>query len=117
MVSPYRAIDTTIREGAIGDWLDDKKVAIEPRTGQRIKPKGVENDFFPFRFQKYLAILGKPNEDFLMLLQPHRKESKPLTFKRINENKVEVMCGSRKDIIEFTETGVKLTKGDKEIVF
>ena len=117
MVSPDRAIDTTIREGAIGDWLDDKTVAIEQRTGQRIKPKGPEADFFPFRYQKYLAIPGKPNEDFLMLLQPHRKSNKPLTFKRINENKIEVICHGRKDIIEFTETGVKLTKGDKEIVF
>jgi len=117
LVSPERAIDTTIYEGAIGDWLADTTIAIEQRTGQRIKPKGIVDDFLPFRFQKYLAIKGKPNEDFLMLLQPHRKEIKPLTFKRINENKVEVMCGGRKDIIEFTETGVKLTKGNKEIVF
>ena len=115
VLSPERTVDTTLRDGAIGDWLDTSTVAIEQRTGQRIKAKGTEKDFWPFRYQKYLAIPGKPNENFLMVLQPHRTTSPQLTVKKISETKLEVINGKRKDVIEFVDGGVKLTKGGKVI--
>ena len=117
VLSPSRAIDRTVREGAIGDWIDEKTVAIEQRTGERIKPKGTEKDLFPFRNLKYLAIPARPDEDFLMVLHPRRKTTKSLVVKKISDTQIEVVCGNRKDIIEFTTDGVKLTKGGKQISF
>ncbi|MFZ4454583.1 MAG: heparinase II/III domain-containing protein [Bacteroidales bacterium] len=117
VVSPERAIDQTVRDGAIGDWMDENTVAIEQRTGQRIKAKGSEKDFLPFRIQKYLAFTGKPSENFLIVLQPHRKATAPLVVKKMGENKMEITCGKRKDVIEFTTEGVKLTKGGKQLQF
>ncbi len=116
VLSPYRPIDCTVREGAIGDWLDDQTLAIEQRTGERIKPKSSENDIFPFRYQKYLAIPAKPNENFLMVLHPHRKNSVPLKVNKISDTKIEVICSKRKDVIVFTTDGITLDKGGKEII-
>ena len=117
VLSPERPIDRTVREGAIGDWLDEKTVAIEQRTGERIKPKDTENDLFPFRFQKYLAFTAKPNESFLIVMQPRRKNNSPLIINKLSETKMEVTCGKRKDIIEFTTEGVNLSKGGKQLNF
>jgi len=115
VLSPERTIDTTVRDGAIGDWVDTSTNVIEPRTGQRLRAKGKENDFWPFRYQKYLAIPGKANENFLMVLQPHRTTTPQLSVKKISEKKLEVTYGKRKDVIEFVDGGVKLTKGGKVI--
>lgn len=115
VLSPERPIDRTVREGAIGDWVDEKTVAIEPRNGERIKQKSTESDFFPFRFQKYLAISGKPNENFLIVLQPRQSNAPKLNIRKLDNSKIEVVCGKRKDIIEFTATGVNLNKGGRRI--
>lgn len=117
VLSPERTVDTTVRDGAIGDWVDASTNVIEPRTGQRLKAKGKENDFWPFRYQKYLAIPGKPNENFLMVLQPHRTTTPLLKIKKISETKIEVQDGNRKDVIEFVDGGVQLKKGEKVISF
>ena len=117
VLSPERTVDTTLRDGAIGDWVDASTNVIEPRTGQRLKAKGQENDFWPFRYQKYLAIPGKQNENFLMVLQPHRTTTPLLKIKKISETKIEVQDGNRKDVIEFVDGGVQLKKGEKVISF
>ena len=115
VLSPERPIDRTIREGAIGDWVDEKTVAIEPRNGEKIKPKGTESDFFPFRFQKYLAFSGKPNENFLIVLHPRHTNAPKLNIRKLDNFKIEVDCENRTDIIEFTATGINLNKGGKRI--
>jgi len=116
VLSPERKIDTTLYEGSIGDWMDAKaKDSIGIVKGNA--SKATTNDFFPFRYQKFMTISGKPNEGFLMLLHPHRKNTKTFSYKKISETKIEVQNGSRKDVIEFIDGGVKLTKGGKEISF
>lgn len=117
VLSPERAVDTTVRDGAIGDWVDTSTSVIEPRTGQRLKAKGKENDFWPFRYQKYLAFPGKPNENFLVVLQPHRAQTPLLEIKKISDTKLVVQNGKRKDVIEFVDGGVKLNKGGNVISF
>lgn len=115
VLSPERLVDRNVREGAIGDWIDEKTVAIESRTGERIKPKSSENDFLPFRFQKYLAFSGKPNENFLIVLHPRNANAPKLNVRKLDNSKIEVVCGKRKDIIEFTGAGVNLNKGGRSI--
>ena len=50
-----------------------------------------------------------------MVLQPHRTTTPQLSVKKISEKKLEVTYGKRKDVIEFVDGGVKLTKGGKVI--
>ena len=73
-------------------------------------------DYFDFMYQTYLEIPGTPGEDFVTVLHPRREGAGALTVASADGGTtLEIAVAGRRDVVRFTDRGVELDKGGRQI--
>lgn len=106
VVTPDRDLPRKTGQGRIGAWTEAKP-GPDPANMR---------DYFDFMYQTYLEIPGTPGEDFVTVLHPRREGAGALTVASADGGTtLEIAVAGRRDVVRFTDRGVELDKGGRQI--